>query len=104
MESTTKHNPDVPLDRLIDLVKDSVESPPVTDEMCDKIMAARDAVLAYRLVPQLDLNPFGWNNETCMALYKVYKIALKMGENCADDDLHHELYNAPPHGPKPLTG
>jgi hypothetical protein len=93
MEGTTKHTPDLPLDRLIDLVRDSVESPPVTEEMCDKIMAG-DAVLAYRLVPQPDLNPFGWNNETCMALHKVFKIALKMGKKCADDDLHHELYNA----------
>tara|TARA_R110002003_G_scaffold62_16_gene5687 strand:- start:37453 stop:38064 length:612 start_codon:yes stop_codon:yes gene_type:complete len=91
MEGTTKHTPDVPLDGLIGLVLEGVQSSPVTDDTCDKIMAAGDAVLASRLVPQPDLNPYGWNNQTCMALDKVYKIVLKMGENCADDDLHHEL-------------
>jgi hypothetical protein len=62
MESTNKYSPDVHFDRLIHLVKDGVKSPLVTDDMCDKIMAAGDAVLASRLVPQPDLNPFGWNN------------------------------------------
>jgi hypothetical protein len=27
-------------------------------------------------------------------LHKVWKIALKMAENCADDDLHHQLHIA----------